>query len=356
MKRGLLALDIDGVLTDGIVSVDASGDERKLLSYRDIDAVFEARREGLLVALLTAEATPIAERIAGRLEVDRFIPNCRDKASELEALAEDLGVPLSNVCFIGDSRKDAGALEVAGLGLVPADAEAAARFAADVVLSRPGGAGAVAEGLSLFLDHLAGAPEAVTTETSAGEPALEHLQKALRELGLLLDELEKTGLDEIVAAGELLRRTLAVGGTILTFGNGGSAADAQHLAAEISGFYRGASGAGRAIALTADSALLTALANDAGYQEAIALQVGLHARAGDAVVAFSTSGRSENIVRGLTVAREKGLPTILVTGAAAPAEVVADVRVAVPSTDTQRIQEAHGVVVHLLCELARGEG
>ncbi len=159
-----------------------------------------------------------------------------------------------------------------------------------------------------------------------------------------------------VAAGELLRRTLAVGGTILTFGNGGSAADAQHLAAEISGFYRGASGAGRAIALTADSALLTALANDAGYQEAIALQVGLHARAGDAVVAFSTSGRSENIVRGLTVAREKGLPTILVTGAAAPAEVAADVRVAVPSTDTQRIQEVHGVVVHLLCGLARGEG
>jgi len=349
--RGLLALDIDGVLTDGTVSMNAAGDERKLLSYRDIDAVFRARREGLGVALLTAEATPVASRIAARLEAEHFIPGRRDKGTALRELMEGLGLASEEVCYIGDSAKDAEALEIAGLGLAPADAEAAARAAADIVLTRRGGHGAVAEGVELFLGKLQPPRREEDGAETAGE--LESAVLPLRELISVLRDFESSALGDVVAAGRLLHETLERGGTIYTFGNGGSAADAQHLAAEIVGFFRGEAGIGRAVALTADTALLTALANDAGYAEVFSSQLVRLGRPGDAAVAFTTSGRSENVRRGLETARNHGLATVLVTGAAAPRDLDADARITVPSADTQRIQEVHGLVIHQLCERIR---
>jgi len=353
MTRGLFALDIDGVLTDGSVSLDCAGDERKVLSYRDIDAVFRARREGLLVSLLTAEGTPMAEKIAERLQVDHFEPACRDKRSVLQGLAKDLGLPTSVICFIGDSAKDAGAIEFAGLGLAPQNADATARGVADRILSRPGGEGAVAEGLDLFLTHLGDSVKVAQPESRFKVSGLDQMRDSLSELTAVLEELGKSGLEEVFSAGQLLRQAIETGGTILIFGNGGSAADAQHMAAEIIGFFRGAPGVGRAIALSADSALLTALANDGGYDQVFSRQIRLHARPKDVAVAFTTSGRSESIVEGLASARERGLPTIVITGAGAPAELKANVRIEAPSTDTQRIQEVHGLIIHLLCQLCR---
>jgi len=355
--RGLLALDVDGVLTDGTVSLDAAGDERKLLAYRDIDAVFRARREGLAVALITAEDTPVAATIARRLEVEHLVAGRRDKREALRELAGELGIPPGRVCYIGDSTKDTGALELAGLGLAPADAEAAALGAADRVLANRGGRGAVAEGLTLFLEWLEspGGGAEGAGEQDPG-PDREVPAAALRELITVLEDFEGDGLGDVIAAARLLKTTLESGGTIYTFGNGGSAADAQHLAAEIMGFFRGSAGIGRAVALTADTALLTALANDAGYGEVFSRQLELLARPGDAVVAITTSGRSENVRRGLETARDRGLGTVLLTGAQAPSGLPADLRIAVPSADTQRIQEVHGLVIHLLCALARGSG
>ncbi len=350
MKRGLFALDIDGVLTDGAVSVNAVGDERKLLSYRDIDAVFRARREGLTVALLTAEDTPVAKRIADRLAVDHFISGCDDKAAALRGLVEQLSIPADRSCFIGDSAKDVGALGFAGLGLVPADAESAAVTASDRVLTFPGGRGAVAEGLMLFLARLEPSASSRPRETTS-EVDAERI--FLHDLVTVLGDFESTGLEIVAGAGDLLRRTLEHGGTILTFGNGGSAADAQHFATEIVGSFRGLPGAGRAIALTADSALLTAAANDAGYDAVFSSQVEVLGRPGDVAVAFTTSGRSENVRRGLAAARNNDIATILVTGAGAPRGIDADFRIVVPSTDTQRIQEVHGLVTHMLCARAR---
>lgn len=352
MRRGLFAVDIDGVLTDGTVSMNAAGDERKLLSYSDIDAVFRARREGLIVALVTGEDTQIARRIAKRLEADRFIAGCSDKGSALQELAQELGLAMDSVCFIGDSHRDAEALERAGLGLTPSDAESAARAAANVVLTRMGGKAAVAEGLELFLAFLNGEGASGSSSTPSKEgTAL--LLEATRGLSSVLEELERSALDDILAARKLLQIALREGGTVYTFGNGGSAAAAQHLAAEIMGFYKGSPGLGRAVALSADQVLLTALANDAGYSEVFARQIALHGRPDDVAVAFTTSGRSENVLRGLIKAREKGLGTVLVTGGATPAAAPAEARIVVPSTNTQRIQEVHELIVHLLCDGAR---
>jgi len=147
----VLALDIDGVLTNGEVRFDEDGRESKALFFRDIDAVFAAKREGLRIVLVTGESTPLVDVIARRLDVRDVYRDAKDKAAALRAVAHDLGVPLEEICFVGDAPRDAPALEIVGLGLAPADAADEALAAADKVLARNGGRGAVGEAIVVVL-------------------------------------------------------------------------------------------------------------------------------------------------------------------------------------------------------------
>jgi phosphoheptose isomerase len=160
----------------------------------------------------------------------------------------------------------------------------------------------------------------------------------------------------IAEAADLLAGCFAADGKALICGNGGSAAEAQHLAGELVGRFR-LSGrrALPAVALTADTTVLTAWANDTGYDDVFARQVEALGRPGDALVVLSTSGRSPNVVRALEAARRQGLRTIGLLGRdGGLAQPLVDVAITVPSSDTQRIQEVHTVAVHLLCELIEG--
>jgi D-sedoheptulose 7-phosphate isomerase len=140
-------------------------------------------------------------------------------------------------------------------------------------------------------------------------------------------------------------------GRVIAFGNGGSAADAQHLVAELVGRTRRERGALPALALSADSSTVTALGNDYGFADVFARQVSAHARAGDVVVGISTSGASENIVRGLQAAKRMGASTVLLGGAeGGPAASAAKMTILVPSRTAARIQEIHTLIIHLLCE------
>jgi D-sedoheptulose 7-phosphate isomerase len=152
-------------------------------------------------------------------------------------------------------------------------------------------------------------------------------------------------------AAEISARMQA-GGKVLIFGNGGSAADAQHFAAELSGRFLRERAALPALALTTDTSALTAIANDFGYEQVFSRQVEAHGRKGDVAIGISTSGKSPNVVRALQVARERGLVTVGLTGrgGATIADLV-DVLIDVPHQETARIQEVHGMVVHILCEL-----
>jgi 3-deoxy-D-manno-octulosonate 8-phosphate phosphatase (KDO 8-P phosphatase) len=146
-----LVLDVDGVLTDGLVRLDEDGRETKTLFFRDLDALGDARRAGLVVALLTGESTRLVDVLARRLEVEHVRSGAKDKAAGLEDLRADLGVAADELCYVGDADRDAPALVLAGLGLAPADATSAARTAADAVLDARGGRGAVAEAVALVL-------------------------------------------------------------------------------------------------------------------------------------------------------------------------------------------------------------
>lgn len=166
--------------------------------------------------------------------------------------------------------------------------------------------------------------------------------------------LAKTALRaDIVRAADLLAATFARGGKVLVCGNGGSAADAQHFAAELVGRFIKPGRVGLpVIALSADSVILTAWANDIGYPDVFARQIQALGRPGDLLLAISTSGRSPNVLAALQAARHGGLGTLaLLGGTGGDARPLADCALVVPATDTPRIQEVHTLALHLLCEL-----
>ena len=161
-------------------------------------------------------------------------------------------------------------------------------------------------------------------------------------------------VDDVISAAEILSASLHRGGKVLICGNGGSAADAQHLAAElVSCLSRdNLRGALAAVALTTDTSILTAIANDFGYEGVFERQVEALGRPGDAVIGISTSGNSANVVRALERGRRQGMRAIAITGEdggkMAPA---ADVTVRVPSSHPGHIQEAQTAIEHLLATL-----
>jgi D-sedoheptulose 7-phosphate isomerase len=180
---------------------------------------------------------------------------------------------------------------------------------------------------------------------------LERLRRSLDEHQAVARELLGVlpAVDELGAA---CRAALAGGGRILAFGNGGSAAEAQHLTAELIGRAKADRVSLPAIALVGDPSTLTAIANDYGFADVFARQVRALATRRDLVIGISTSGRSENVLRGLEAAHSVRAKTALLTGAdGARAGALVDYAVVVPSAETARVQEMHALIVHLLCEI-----
>ncbi len=158
--------------------------------------------------------------------------------------------------------------------------------------------------------------------------------------------------DAVARAADLLIETIRGGGKVLVFGNGGSAADAQHIAAELVNRLSYDRPPIAAIALTTDTSILTSVANDASFAELFERQVRALGRRGDAVMAISTSGTSPNVLKAVAAARELGLKVVALAGrdggSLAP---LADVALVVQSDSTQRVQETHITIAHILCEL-----
>jgi D-sedoheptulose 7-phosphate isomerase len=155
-------------------------------------------------------------------------------------------------------------------------------------------------------------------------------------------------VDEVAAA---MIRAYESGGQVIAFGNGGSAADAQHLAAELVGRYRAERRPLPACSLSTDPSVVTCIANDYSFDDVFARQVEALARPGDLAVGVTTSGRSENVVRGLAAARARGATTVLLTGGdGRPASEHADHALVVPSETTARIQEMHVLLLHLIVD------
>ena len=174
----------------------------------------------------------------------------------------------------------------------------------------------------------------------------------LRELAALATSVADTLSQEIARAAVIVRDTLASGGTLFFCGNGGSAADAQHLATEYVVRYMHHRRALPAIALTTDSSLLTAAANDLGFEHVFERQIEALAKRGDLVVIHSTSGNSPNVIHAARAARNKGARVLaLSAGDGGELKATADITILVPTTRTDRAQEIHLCIQHAICEL-----
>lgn len=157
-------------------------------------------------------------------------------------------------------------------------------------------------------------------------------------------------LPTVTALAERIVDALAAGGAVIAFGNGGSAAEAQHLAGELLGRFRATRRPLPAMALSSDPSVVTCIANDFGYDDLFARQLEALAGPGDVAVGITTSGRSESVVRGLRVARARGALAVAWTGAdPGPAGEEADIVLAAPSSTTARVQEVHTVAMHAIC-------
>jgi D-sedoheptulose 7-phosphate isomerase len=169
---------------------------------------------------------------------------------------------------------------------------------------------------------------------------------------IALHDRVRRNLGPALMAAHAMDEALAAGRKVLAFGNGGSAADAQHLAAELVGRFMRERAALPAIALTADTAILTSIANDYSYEQVFARQIEALGQAGDVAIGISTSGESPNVSTALQVARDRGLKTIALTGRdGGSVGAAAEIHVNVPDGNTARVQEVHRTLLHVMCEV-----
>jgi D-sedoheptulose 7-phosphate isomerase len=198
-------------------------------------------------------------------------------------------------------------------------------------------------------------------DLSAGALAkVEALAKAASRTALVVRVLKDAAaahermaanVEPVVAIAEAITTSLKQGGSVLVFGNGGSAADAQHFAAELVGRYEKERKAWPAIALTTDTSALTAIGNDYGFDRVFARQLEALGKTGDVAIGISTSGNSPNVLRALETANDRGLVTVALTGRGGEAGKIARLHVRVDEERTARVQEVHATVLHAICEL-----
>ena len=180
----------------------------------------------------------------------------------------------------------------------------------------------------------------------------EIIQEAILESIRVKEELLKNNLGEIVEISKKIIESLKKGGKLLIFGNGGSASDSQHIAAELVGRFKKDRPGLPAIALTVNTSIITALANDFGYDIIFARQIEALAAKTDVALGISTSGKAKNVILALKQAKKMGLFTIALTGGdGGEMAKQADISLIVPSSQTARIQESHILIGHIICEL-----
>ena len=185
---------------------------------------------------------------------------------------------------------------------------------------------------------------------AGGDPAV--VRAVFDEAIALHERVRDMDPGPVIAAASAIRAAFAAGGKLLIFGNGGSAADAQHLATELVVRFVRDRAPLPALALSTDSSVLTAAANDFGFEQVFARQIDALGRPGDIALGISTCGASANVLRAIEAGNARGLQTIALTGRdGGPIGAAAAIHINVPGSATARIQEVHGTLIHVLCEL-----
>ena len=345
----VVIFDIDGILTDGHLYIDSLSNETKRISYDDIDAIFELKRKGIKIGFVSGEDGSFSSYVRKRFEPDFFIAGCKDKLSWFKELEQEGSIQRDEACFVGDSLKDAELLEYIYTSYAPADVDPLVKSRAKKITKATRGNGVVREVVYSVLAQNRQQERIIDPIVfSSIDDHLELITSLRNDNELIL---------KINEAAFLIVESLRRGGRLLICGNGGSAADSQHLATElVSRFYLERK-ALDAEALTINTSSITAIGNDYDFDRVFSRQVEAKGRAGDVLLGISTSGNSRNVIQAIDSAKSIGMTTISMTGSNNSSILAScsDVWIGVSSSCTPRIQEAHILVGHVLCQIIERE-
>jgi D-sedoheptulose 7-phosphate isomerase len=339
----LVVFDFDGVMTDNRVRVHQSGDEAVWCHRGDGLGIARLREAAFDVIVLSTETNPVVAARCRKLNI-QAIQSCDDKLTALQRLAAERGLSAGQIAYVGNDINDLACMEWVGWPIAVADALPSVRAVAKWVTRLPGGGGAVRE----VADRLVAAR--LNTD-----PAIEWARQSVWQSLEVKQAIAGSEplLSQIVRVARAMADVLRAEGRVFFFGNGGSAADSQHLAAELVGRFALERRALPAMALSVNSSVVTAIGNDYGYEQVFSRQLEGLARAGDMAIGITTSGNSANVVRAMESGHAMGLRTIAMTGArGGQIRAVVDECLCVPSDLTPRIQEGHILIGHMLCEFA----
>lgn len=338
----LIVFDIDGVITDGSVIINSDGYEQKQINLKDIDAIFELSRKGYKLAAITGEDTDIVKYFEKRFPWEYFYRGNKTKKETMQQIEQSTGISRKNICYVGDGKYDIEPLTYAGLGICPANAIDKAKNAANIILQNDGGKGCIWELISVL--------EKYNDDNCSHNYFYKRLEEHTNIFKKLASDQEL--MKSVIEIGDKIIDIFNNKGSLFLCGNGGSAADAQHIATEfISRFYKERPGL-NAEALSVNTSTLTAIGNDYSFERVFARQLEAKAQKGDMVIGISTSGTSKNILEALRYARKNGVISVLLMGGFVDPELnnTADYIVKVPSLITPRIQEAHIFIGHVIAE------
>ena len=357
-----VVFDIDGVLTDGTISIDSDGTERKSINLSDADHINRFKRDGFKIAAITGEDTGIVDFFKKKFEWDSFSTGCKNKDEELKKVCDNLNIPISDICYIGDGFYDIPAIKIAGFSACPSNAIYEVKRCVDVIIDKEGGHGCIAE----LYNILAGNRCIVDNKNTS--IILDNLVERYSELFQIKQKINDAFC--------VFRNTFVNGKKLLICGNGGSASDSEHIVGELMKKFtkkrqiseslsrklididcvRGNEMAKKlecgltAMSLTTHEALATAFGNDVDNKLVYAQQLLGYGRKGDTLLAISTSGNSENVINAVILAKAMGVNVVGLTGASGgKLATLADVCVIVPKEETYMIQELHLPIYHCWC-------
>jgi D-sedoheptulose 7-phosphate isomerase len=348
----LIVYDFDGVMTDNRVYVTQSGDEAVSCNRSDGLAVGMIRRAGIPQLIISTEVNDVVGARARKLGLD-VIQACDDKAQALAQFCSDRRYDLSRVLYVGNDVNDLDAMRLAGYSVSPSDAHPSVQSIAKVVVRARGGAGVIRELADRLLENGSAAKIA---DTAPAIPCDDLVERVRAEFSDAIRLRETILRDEAVLAAvcKLARdiaRAIRAGGKAIFAGNGGSFADAQHLAAEFVGRFMRERSPLAGVALGTNSSTVTAIGNDYRFDDIFVRELQAVAKPGDVFVPISTSGNSGNLVEAIRAAQAMGLTTCALLGKGGGRIAALCDSIVVPSQHTARIQEMHITLGHIVCGL-----
>jgi YrbI family 3-deoxy-D-manno-octulosonate 8-phosphate phosphatase len=342
MKNVLLVVfDFDGVMTDNRVWVHQSGDEAVWCHRGDGWGIARLKEAGLEVLVLSTEKNPVVTVRCGKLKIEA-VQGCDDKLAALQKLAHGRSLSPEQIAYVGNDLNDVACMRWVGWPIAVADAVPEVRALAKWVTRLPGGRGAVREVADRLVLYRHDSDPTVEWARTWIWRSIEVKQAISSSDDLLV---------RILRVARTMTEVLRAEGRIFVFGDGGSVADAQHLAAELVGRFIPERCALPAIALTVNNSPLTAIDDDRADDLIFAHQLETQARAGDMAVGISITGNSPNVVCAMETARRIGLHRVALTGApGGELRTLGEECISVPSDRSRFIQEAHMLIGRILCE------